>query len=59
MYNENWTPTGPQLDQLAAKNETAQTNLTAAAPPKNAASSAGGYYPSTSLPPFSTHYTNY
>ena len=38
--------TGPQLDPNwtnLAENETAQTNLAAARPLKNAASSAGGY----------------
>jgi hypothetical protein len=38
--------TGPQLDPNwtnLAENETSQTNLTAAATPKNAAPSTGGY----------------
>jgi hypothetical protein len=43
-----------QLTNLAAKNETLQTNLTAARTPKNAAVSAGGYCMFTSLPHFIT-----
>jgi hypothetical protein len=40
-----------QLTNLA-ENETSQTNLTAAATPKNAAPSTGGYCMFTSLPHF-------